>query len=318
MKKTERINLMMRYINNRAQFTIREIQQEFGISRATAIRDIQEIEALGFPLVTEKGRNGGYFVLQNEYLPAVRFTPDELRAIFISFLASKNSHLPYLQNRRNITEKLIGIANQTQQDELIDLGNFLLFENTNPANPNILELDDSAPKALNTLISQVVKSRYLSVKFDRFLGEIFVLKIINSASDWFVKFYSFVDKKFHLLPVKDLHDSQITDADNKLQEEAIFELERQANRASNVQISLNATAIKRFKRLHPPTIILQFTAIFQTQAVFHYQLDVNDEEILQDFADWLLFLGNGVKFDKIPTELTNVLQEKLENLRGKL
>ncbi|MBO9600276.1 MAG: HTH domain-containing protein, partial [Cohnella sp.] len=111
----------MRYINNRAHFTIAEIQREFKISRATAIRDVEEIQAMGFPLTTELGRGGGYHVLPNQYLPAARFTADELKAIFISFIASKNSQLPYLQNRRSITEKLIGIASQTQQDELIEL-----------------------------------------------------------------------------------------------------------------------------------------------------------------------------------------------------
>lgn len=43
MKKVERINIIMRYINNRAHFTISEIMQEFTISRSTAIRDIREI-----------------------------------------------------------------------------------------------------------------------------------------------------------------------------------------------------------------------------------------------------------------------------------
>ena len=58
MKKVERINIIMRYINNRAHFTISEIMREFNISRSTAIRDIREIEAMGMPLVTEVGRGG--------------------------------------------------------------------------------------------------------------------------------------------------------------------------------------------------------------------------------------------------------------------
>lgn len=49
----------MRYINNRAHFTISEIMREFNISRSTAIRDIREIEAMGMPLVAEVGRDGG-------------------------------------------------------------------------------------------------------------------------------------------------------------------------------------------------------------------------------------------------------------------
>ena len=43
MNKVERINTMMRYINNRAHFTISEIMSVFNISRSTAIRDINEI-----------------------------------------------------------------------------------------------------------------------------------------------------------------------------------------------------------------------------------------------------------------------------------
>jgi len=42
----------------------------------------------------------------------------------------------------------VGIASQTQHDKLIELNNILLFENTNPANPNLLELDDAAPPEL--------------------------------------------------------------------------------------------------------------------------------------------------------------------------
>lgn len=57
-EKVERINTIMRYINNRAHFTITEIMREFNISRSTAIRDIKEIEAMGMPLDAEVGRDG--------------------------------------------------------------------------------------------------------------------------------------------------------------------------------------------------------------------------------------------------------------------
>ncbi len=86
MKKVERINTIMRYINNRSHFTISEIIQEFNISRSTAIRDIREIEAMGMPLVAEVGRTGGYFVMHNSILPVVRFTDNEVKALFYCLL----------------------------------------------------------------------------------------------------------------------------------------------------------------------------------------------------------------------------------------
>lgn len=43
MKRVERINTMIHYINNRAFFTIKELMEEFQISKSTAIRDVNEI-----------------------------------------------------------------------------------------------------------------------------------------------------------------------------------------------------------------------------------------------------------------------------------
>lgn len=320
MNKTERINLIMRYINNRAHFTIAEIQREFKISRATAIRDVNEIQAMGFPLTTELGRGGGYHVLQNQYLPAARFTPDELKAIFISFIASKNSQLPYLHNRRSITEKLIGIASQTQQDELIELNKILLFENTNPANPNLLELDDAAPPELNQLISLAVRDKHLRVTYEQSLGwpellDVYLLHIFNSNAQWFVEAYDFDADAFRYLPVSMLRDSAISEQEMKGTEQDILSKKRLRDREANLVVKLDATGIQRFKRMHPPGIILSFTGMFQSSGVFHVQLDVADAEALAYYADWLLFLGKGVAFERIPEELRVLLEERLDHFR---
>ncbi len=310
----------MRYINNRAHFTIAEIQREFKISRATAIRDINEIQAMGFPLTTELGRGGGYHVLQNHYLPAARFTPDELKAIFISFIASKNSQLPYLQNRRSITEKLIGNASQTQQDELIELNHILLFENTNPANPNLLELDDAAPPELNQLISLAVRDKHLRVTFEQNLGwpqllDVYLLHIFNSNAQWLVEVYDFGTDEFRYLPVAMLRDSAFSEQEMKYSEQEILSKKRHRARESNLVVKLDATGILRFKRMHPPGITLSFTGMFQSSGIFSVQLDVTDVEMLAYYADWLLFLGKGVVFDRIPNELRRILEERLVHLK---
>ncbi len=306
----------MRFINNRARFTIAEIQREFKISRATAIRDINEIQAMGFPLTTELGRGGGYNVLQNQYLSAVRFTPEELKAIFISFIASKNSQLPYLQNRRSITEKLIGIASQTQHDELIELNHLLLFENTNPANPNLLELDDAAPAELNQLISLAARDKHLRLTYEPSPGwpqlmDVYLLHILNANAHWLVEVYDLDADAFRYLPVEMLRDSAISEQKLRRSEQEILSKKRLGARESNLVVKLDATGIQRFKRLHPPGIVLSFTGMFQSSGIFNVQLDVTDEEALAYYADWLLFLGKGVAFERIPDELRSILEERL-------
>lgn len=128
----------MRYINNRSHFTISEIIQEFNISRSTAIRDIREIEAMGMPLIAEVGRAGGYFVMHNSILPVVRFTDNEVKALFIAFMATRNQQLPYLKSRQSLAEKLLGLISEIQQDDLVLLNQILLLEELIPIIPTYL------------------------------------------------------------------------------------------------------------------------------------------------------------------------------------
>lgn len=80
--------------------------------------------------------------MQNSILPEVRFTDNELKALFIAFMATRNQQLPYLKSRQSLAEKLLGLLSEDQQDDLVFLNQILLFEGTNPHNPNLLELSD--------------------------------------------------------------------------------------------------------------------------------------------------------------------------------
>ena len=127
MKKVERINTIMRYINNRSYFTISEIMREFSISRSTAIRDIREIEAMGMPLEAEVGRDGGYSVMNNSVLPSIHFTDNEVKALFIAFMASRNQQLPYLKSRHSLAEKILGLMPESQTSDLSVIKSNLAF-----------------------------------------------------------------------------------------------------------------------------------------------------------------------------------------------
>lgn len=91
----------------------------------------------------------------------------------------------------------------------------MLFENTNPANPNLLELDDAAPVELNQLILLAVRDRHLRLTYELSLGwpqlmDVFLLHIFNSNAQWLVEVYDFDTDEFRYLPVEMLRDSAIS------------------------------------------------------------------------------------------------------------
>lgn len=69
MSKAKRLNEMIMMVNRKKRFTVGELAQEFGVSKRTVLRDLQELSELGVPLYSETGPHGGYQVLNERILP---------------------------------------------------------------------------------------------------------------------------------------------------------------------------------------------------------------------------------------------------------
>lgn len=315
MKKVERINVIMRYINNRAHFTISEIMREFTISRSTAIRDIREIEAMGMPLVAEVGRVGGYFVMNNSVLPAVRFTDNEIKALFIAFMATRNKQLPYLKSRQSLAEKLLGLISQNQQDDLVLLNQILLFEGTNPHNPDLLDLSDLPHPMLEKLIQILLLDSYLfiSVKEGKEIKSypIYLLHLYHEKGVWLIEAFVLQDEKRRIFPVDNLTDVEPYPTKKRVSRKKIIEKLRKHEEERNLVLELGPKAIAQFKKYHPFKFSLSYTNPYQTAAILKAFINVTDSEELSEITNWLLFLGEDIQVREMPQEVLESLQERL-------
>ncbi|MED3779867.1 MULTISPECIES: helix-turn-helix transcriptional regulator [Heyndrickxia] len=315
MKKVERINTIMRYINNRSRFTITEIMREFNISRSTAIRDIREIEAMGMPLVAEVGRDGGYFVMNNSVLPTVRFTDNEIKALFIAFMATRNLQLPYLKSRQSLAEKLLGLISENQQDELVLLNQLLLFEGTNPNNPDLLDLSDLPHPMLEKLIEILLLDSYLLVTIEE--GKIiksysiYLLHLYREKSLWLIEGFDLKDEKRRTIPVDNLTNVEPYYTKKKLSKKKILEKLRKQEEVINLVLELGPKAIAQFKKYHPLKVSISYTNPYQTTAILKTFINVNNSDELTEITNWLLFLGGDIEVKEMPQELRESLRERL-------
>ncbi|MBZ6023084.1 helix-turn-helix transcriptional regulator [Bacillus cereus group sp. MYBK163-2] len=315
MKKVERINTIMRYINNRSHFTISEIIQEFNISRSTAIRDIREIEAMGMPLVAEVGRTGGYFVMHNSILPVVRFTDNEVKALFIAFMATRNQQLPYLKSRQSLAEKLLGLISETQQDDLVLLNQLLMFEGTNPHNPDLLELSDLPHPMLEKLIQILLLDRHLliSIKEEKEIKSysIYLLHLYQEKSQWIIEGFDLKEEKERMFPVDHLIHIEPYTTKKKLNKKKILEKLSKKDEVINLVLELGPKAIAQFKKYHPFKISISYTNPYQSTAILKIFIDVHNFDEVTEMTNWLLFLGDDITIREMPEELLAGLQERL-------
>ncbi|MGE6537776.1 helix-turn-helix transcriptional regulator [Bacillus luti] len=315
MKKVERINTIMRYINNRSHFTISEIIQEFNISRSTAVRDIREIEAMGMPLVAEVGRAGGYCVMHNSILPVVRFTDNEVKALFIAFMATRNQQLPYLKSRQSLAEKLLGLISETQQDDLVLLNQLLLFEGTNPHNPDLLELSDLPHPMLEKLIQILLLDRHLliTVKEEEKIESypIFLLHLYQERSQWIIEGFDLNEEKKMMFPVDDLINIEPYTTKKRLNKKKISEKLSKKDEIINLVLELGPTAIAQFKKYHPFKVSISYTNPYQSTAILKTFINVNNSDEVTEITNWLLFLGKDITIREMPEEVLEGLQARL-------
>ncbi len=131
MKKGERLNLMLRFINQKQMFTLKDLMKKFQISKRTALRDIESLEEIGVPLYAEYGRYGGYRLLNSMTLPPISFTSHEVFALYFAMQALKSfASSPFQVSFSSINEKFINQVTPKQREQIESLHKRVAFFHT--------------------------------------------------------------------------------------------------------------------------------------------------------------------------------------------
>lgn len=86
MKKSERLNDMILFLNDKNSFRLKDLMDKYNISRSSAIRDVNSLEEIGMPIYSKPGRNGSYKLLPGRLLSPILFTVDEMFSLYFAML----------------------------------------------------------------------------------------------------------------------------------------------------------------------------------------------------------------------------------------
>lgn len=129
MKKSERLNDMIRYLNGREFFNLSDLMEQYNISKSTALRDISSLEQLGMPIFSEHGRHGRYGILKNRLLSPILFTMDEVYALYFAMLTLEAyQSTPFHLSANQLNKKFESCLSNEQIKQIHNMKKVLQFE----------------------------------------------------------------------------------------------------------------------------------------------------------------------------------------------
>ncbi|KMK76803.1 helix-turn-helix transcriptional regulator [Alkalihalobacillus pseudalcaliphilus] len=128
MSKTQRLIELMMTVNAKRKFKARELAEEFGVSYRTILRDLDELSALGVPLYSEVGADGGYFVLNERMLPPVVLKESEAVALYFAFQSLQFiGSLPFETETSYVLKKLYQYLPQEAKKRIDSMKDRVVF-----------------------------------------------------------------------------------------------------------------------------------------------------------------------------------------------
>jgi hypothetical protein len=137
------------------------------------------------------------------------------------------------------------------------------------------------------------------------------LHLYREKSLWLIEGFDLKEEKKRIFPVDHLTNIEPYLTKKSVSRKKILEKISMQEEVINLIIELGPKAIAQFKKYHPLKFSISYTSPYQTTAILKTFINVNMPEELIEITNWLLFLGEDIKFKEVPEEVLKSLQKRL-------
>lgn len=253
MKKSERINQILRYINQKQHFTLQDLMQEFQISKRTALRDIASLEEIGAPIYAEYGRYGGYRLLNQMKLPPISFNNQEILALYFAMQALRSfSNLPFQVSYRTIHEKFINELSESRKQDIERMQNRVSFQNTEQIKESV---------HLEILLMAAVQNFVLKITYQNRIRTIHPIAIYVMNGYWYCQAYDMDKMAYRVFRCDRISSAEITTIKpledlKEITKQNSHTLWKPSEKAIHFKWLINQAGIELFQKEHYPSMEL--------------------------------------------------------------
>ncbi|WP_032122488.1 helix-turn-helix transcriptional regulator [Clostridium amazonitimonense] len=305
MKKSERLNDMIQYLNALEFFNFSDLMDKYNISKSTALRDINSLEQLGMPIFSEYGRHGRYGILKNRLLSPIIFTLDEVYALYFAMLTleSYQSTLFHLSVNK-LNEKFENCLSKEQIKQIHQMKKVLQFEAYQ--HNNVSQFLD---KILQSILSEIsCKIQYLKNN-KQVIYHIQFFKISAKFGQWYATGIDLNTNKHKVfrcdrITLLEFHNDKSQFSIEELIHGSL-DLYR-SKKGIKFEVEILEQAKDIFYKEHYPSMKIELG----TKTFIRGSYNLGEEEFI---ANYFIRYGSSIASVK-PEALKHLIQEKIENL----
>lgn len=307
MRKSERLNDMMIYLNDKKSFQLKHIMERYTISKSTALRDIASLEQIGMPIYSKTGRNGHYGILPNRLLSPIVFTVDEVQALYFSMQTlSAYQSTPFHLSVATLKQKFEGCISEERKNKLQKME--LIFSlNSYQSNNECKYLDKILYMAVEEKVCEVGYTKGGQLK--RYYVQFF--DITSAYGQWYATAYNFQTQKPQVFRCDKVHAVEPSDQ-YEVKPLADFlgdvrEMYREAD-AVDFEVEVSAKGVDLFHKEHYPSMELYHELGKHIIRGFYNK---GEEQFI---ASYFLAYGEALSCIK-PASLKHLMLERLNILK---
>ncbi|WP_438493259.1 helix-turn-helix transcriptional regulator [Paenibacillus sp. IHBB 3054] len=308
MKKSERINDMIIFLNGQEQFNLKDIMDRYNISKSTALRDIQSLEEIGMPIFSELGRYGKYGILKNRLLSPIVFTVDEVYALYFSMLTLKTyQSTPFHLSVEKLKKKFESCLSSEQILRVFQMERLLKLETYKHAN--------SSP-FLQEILRTALEEKVCELGYAKNgAGESYTIQFFDisaSYGQWYATGFNFKNNQVQvfrcdkIISIQELKDHPSKKAEELTSSPAdMYKLEG----AVDFEVEISEKAVDLFYKEHYPSMTLSVNKEKYAICGFYNK---GEEKFISSY-----FIKYGTAIISIqPSCLKNLVVAELERISG--
>jgi predicted DNA-binding transcriptional regulator YafY len=119
----DRLVSILLLLQTHGQITAKELSERLEVSERTIYRDMDALSGTGIPVVAERGKNGGWSLLEDYQTDLTGLKESEIRALFVSPSAHLLDDLGFTRTSEEARNKLIASLPSTYRENAKDVWN---------------------------------------------------------------------------------------------------------------------------------------------------------------------------------------------------